>query len=115
MLLQPFVENSINHGLYHKKGTEGKLLIKAISTGNNVTIIIKDNGVGRGRAKEIRENSLKKHRSRATEIIQERLLVLKKEKNIDIDIAYNDLYDSEGAAEGTEVLITMPKILRGYD
>lgn len=115
MLLQPFVENSINHGLYHKKGNKGKLLIKAVPSGDNVTIYIRDNGVGREKAQKIRESSLKKHRSRATEIIQERISILKKEKNIDIDITYNDLYDSTGTSNGTEVLITIPKMLRIHD
>ncbi|GLR15436.1 sensor histidine kinase [Portibacter lacus] len=115
MLLQPFVENSINHGLYHKKGTDGKLIIQAIPDGDTIKVIIFDNGVGREKAKEIRANSLKKHRSRATEIIQERIQVLKKEKNIDIDIEYIDLMDDDGNSLGTKVIITLPKILKTYD
>ena len=115
MLLQPFVENSINHGLYHKKGAGGELIIKAIPDGENIKVIIHDNGIGREEARKIREQSLKKHRSRATEIIQERILVLKKEKNINIDINYKDLIDENGNALGTSVEINLPKIFKNYD
>ncbi len=115
MLLQPFVENAINHGLYHMKAGNGLLKIKATPSKNNVIVTIEDNGVGRAKAREIREQSLKKHRSRATEIITERIQVLKKEKNIDIDIRYEDLYAEEGCASGTKVTITIPKLLKTYD
>lgn len=115
MLLQPFVENSVNHGLYHMKCCKGILSIKVIPDGERVKVIIEDNGIGREKARTIKEKSLKKHKSRATEIIQERLQVLKKEKNIDIEINYQDLKDKDGQASGTKVTIDLPKLLKVYD
>ena len=115
MLLQPYIENAINHGIYHKADGKGLVVVHAIPFGSKVKVVISDNGIGRKKATEIKNNSVKKHKSRATEIIEDRLKVLKKEKNIDISISYEDLTDSSGAATGTNVIIELPKILKEYD
>ncbi|WP_235298902.1 sensor histidine kinase [Portibacter marinus] len=115
MLLQPFVENAINHGLYHKRSGKGLLEIIAVPDGQNIKIIIRDNGIGREKAAQIKKNSLKKHISRATEIIEERLKLLKSEKNMDSNIIYKDLKSKEGYSLGTEVIITIPKMFKSND
>lgn len=92
LLLQPFVENAINHGLRHKK-THGLLTIKMIFEEENDTLIcvIEDDGVGRKRAAEIKIQSLKKHKSRGTQIIEERLATFKASGELELDIITEDV------------------------
>ncbi|EDO26970.1 predicted protein [Nematostella vectensis] len=54
MLVQPLVENAINHGLYHRTDNNGVLLIDITIKQNEVTVIIDDNGIGRKEAKKLR-------------------------------------------------------------
>lgn len=91
LLLQPFVENAINHGLRHKK-TQGLLTIKMIFEEENDTFIcvIEDDGVGRERAAEIRSQSLKKHKSRGTQIIEERLATFNASGEIELIVKTED-------------------------
>ena len=110
MILQPFVENAIKHGLFHKT-SKGHLKINIVESddGDNIIISIIDDGVGRKRANEIYQKSFPRHKSRATKIIEERIEVLKKMQDYFIEIEVKDLYDDEQNACGTAVYITIPK------
>ena len=113
LLLQPFVENAINHGLRHKK-TFGLLTIKMIFEEENETLIcvIEDDGIGRKRAAEIKTQSLKKHKSRGTQIIEERLATFKASGEIELEIKTEDVNVIETALEdcGTRVTLTISNI-----
>lgn len=110
MLLQPFVENAINHGLFHKDG-EGLLSINIQKEGDGVLkCTIEDNGIGRKRAGEIRQQSNKNYKSRATQITEERLNALRKFEDFDIQFEIKDLLDQHQEALGTRVIITIPEI-----
>lgn len=74
MLLQPFVENAIEHGFKNLQ-TQGKIDIYFEKTGNFLKIRIEDNGKGLGTVTDEKQS---RHRSRALEITQERLALLKK-------------------------------------
>ena len=99
MLLQPFVENSIEHGL-RKKQTDGIIDIKLIKETDNIKIIITDNGIG---IKHTTKNNVNNHKSKAITITNERLnLLFKHEKTIStIDL-------SEPINGGTQVIIAIP-------
>ncbi len=105
LLLQPFVENAINHGLKYKKEA-GLLEIKIEEQGPLIEIQINDNGVGRKRAKEIMGKAKKAYKSRGMQIIQERLKTIELTDNIDIQIAIKDKINDK--IDGTSVLITIP-------
>lgn len=110
MLLQPFVENAINHGLFHKDGT-GILSITIIAKNNNSIICaIEDNGIGRVQAKKIQELSNRNYKSRAMQITQERLNALREVEDYDVHFEIEDLYDQRGQASGTRVSIQIPDI-----
>ena len=93
MAIQPFVENAINHGLYHLQNRKGVLSItfKQISE-DEVHCIIKDNGVGRKRASELRT---KQHASRAMQIVKERIELLSKINNQIFSIEVIDSMDGD--------------------
>ena len=110
MLLQPFVENAINHGLFHKEG-EGLLSIN-IQKEEDGTLkcIIEDNGIGREKAGEIKKLSKRNYKSRATQITEERLDALRQFEDFDIQFEIEDLFDQAGNSNGTKVIIVIPEI-----
>lgn len=107
MLIQPFLENAIEHGLQHRK--EGGLLLLQIRQEKNVlNIQIEDNGIGRKAALEIQKKKGRLHKSLGMEIVKSRLDSLKKiiGKRITMDII--DVKNDEDKATGTIVKIAMP-------
>ena len=110
MLLQPFVENAINHGLFHKMAN-GKLSLNITKNENQMLICtLKDNGVGRAAAKGIQQKAGKAYRSRAMQITSERLHALRVIEGYDLRIKVTDLENQDGSAAGTLVRITVPEI-----
>ncbi len=92
MLIQPFVENALNHGLFHRK--EGGLLNINIQKSNSDLIVeIVDNGIGVKQAKEKYKTSRLGHESHALNIIQEKIELFKNLKNFHIVISTQDCTD----------------------
>ncbi len=108
MLIQPYVENAVKHGLLHKKGNKELSIIFSMSNTNILTCIITDNGIGRQRSMEINQLQQKKHISFATGATQKRLELLNVQHSANISVAYNDLVDSRGNSTGTKVIINIP-------
>jgi LytS/YehU family sensor histidine kinase len=94
MLLQPFVENAINHGLYHLQGRPGKLEVEFTAEDDNTLLCrIEDNGIGREQARKLRK---KGHRSRGMQLIQEQLESLQSVSHLQTQIETIDLKDPTG-------------------
>lgn len=110
MLLQPFVENAINHGLFHKEGKGHLKMSVAPSINGGLKIVVEDDGIGRKRAMEIRQQSDKNYKSRALQIINERLQTLKEVEDYFLNISIEDLFDENGHPAGTKVDIEIPEI-----
>jgi len=104
-ILQPFVENALVHGLFHKKGI-GHLDIKLTSEKDFLKIQITDDGVGRAIASNLRKT--KTYKSRGMEIINEKLSLLKKLEDIDISYTIRDLDEKSG--NGTQVVIKIVNV-----
>jgi two-component sensor histidine kinase len=109
LLLQPYVENAIWHGLMHKE-ENGILSVDLRSKDNVIVCTITDNGVGREKAAEIKSKKSVTHESRGTKITGDRLKLLSTLNNIQMQINYIDLKDESGNATGTKVEITIPII-----
>jgi len=108
LLLQPLVENAINHGLFHKKGS-GLLLLKFIQGENSKELIciIDDNGVGRAKAKEIKKASAVQQESYGTKLTRQLIEIFKKYEHMDIYLEY---IDKELPETGTIVKLTLKNI-----
>lgn len=111
LLFQPFLENSIWHGLMNiNDNREGLLIFKMDIVNDKIICTIEDNGVGRYLAKEIKENSNRNYKSLASIITNERVELFNYENNKRITMRYIDKYNSEKVAIGTKVEITIPII-----
>ncbi|MEL1247840.1 sensor histidine kinase [Flavobacterium helocola] len=106
MLLQPFIENAIKHGLLHLKG-EKTINIVFKKTNHSLEISIDDNGIGRKRSEELNLNNRKDHISFATNAIEKRLEILNLNKTNKITVSYIDKYKFDEPI-GTTVIINIP-------
>lgn len=106
MLLQPFIENAIKHGLLHLKG-EKTIHIAFKKANNSLEISIDDNGIGRKRSEELNLNNRKDHISFATNAIEKRLEILNLNKTNKITVEYIDKYKFDEPM-GTTVIINIP-------
>jgi len=107
MLAQPFIENSIEHGIKHKK-SKGHISIRFKSKDGNIIFEVEDDGVGRAQAKEILYKQNREHKSLATAITHERLQVLNKKLKEKITLYIKDLIDTDNQPSGTLVQIEIP-------
>ena len=105
MLIQPFIENSLAHGLLHKEGDK-KLKI-SFELNENLICRIEDNGVGREKAKAIKQRQNKEHESFSGKATGKRLEILSNVFEGEFGYSYEDLYENHAPA-GTRVTITIP-------
>lgn len=107
MLLQPYVENAVKHGLLHKNGLK-KLLIIFSKNGDKIRIEIDDNGIGRQKSTELNAIKNKNHNSFATNAMQNRIDLLNKNNKNKITIDFIDKMNQSHQSLGTTVVIEIP-------
>jgi tetratricopeptide (TPR) repeat protein len=106
MMLQPYIENAIWHGLSHKK-TDRKLLVNMKKTVSGILFEIIDNGVGRKKANEMRSIYRKEHQSKGMELLAKRFELLSKQYGTQIQTTIIDLVNDNESA-GTKIDISVP-------
>lgn len=104
MLLQPYVENAIIHGLVHIEG-KGTLIVRIRKKKDSLICMVEDNGIGREKAIKLREQSGINRQPRGMIITQERLEILNKQRKKGFSVKVTDLKDEKGEAAGTRVEI----------
>lgn len=109
MLIQPFVENAIWHGLLPKKEGAAIVQLRIRRKGEGVHILIEDNGVGRSKAAEQKTPGDSQRRSYGLKITEERLALGEKQTSGNPLITITDLLDDEGKPAGTRVEIFVNK------
>ncbi len=107
MLLQPYIENAVKHGLLHKSGHK-KLDINFSKIEDKIRITIDDNGIGRQKSAELNAIKNKNHQSFATHAIQNRVDLLNQNKTNKITIAFIDKQNQSHQSMGTTVVIEIP-------
>ncbi len=109
MIIQPFIENAIVHGLFPKDANDdGLLSVYFEQHGQQLICTIEDNGIGREKSKEIRDKKEKYHQSRGMSVTKDRLEILKNINHLDAGYTFEDLYDTNKNARGTRVVIVLP-------
>lgn len=109
MVVQPFIENAILHGLLNKTSGEKKLKVYFYQKKSYILCIVEDNGIGRKAATEIKEASGLTRKSQGMEITRERLKILLSPFDVEDPIEIIDLTDESGNALGTRVRILIPE------
>ncbi len=109
MIIQPYVENAIKHGLFSKKGDKNLTVDFRSSDEETIICTITDNGVGRAKALELKQHSPAKYKSFATEANASRLELFNQMTSKKIGVETEDLTDENGPS-GTRVIITIPTI-----
>ena len=113
MLLQPFIENAIIHGIQPKEGS-GKVSIHILSNDKNqLECIIEDNGIGRAQAKTIQQQSSVERESFSMKIAEDRIQLINNMEGASLITI--DLHNTFGEACGTKIIITIPKNLSEHD
>lgn len=108
MLIQPFVENAINHGVMHLSDRKGVIRISFRGEEDALYCTIDDNGVGRSESALINANKRANHKSAGIEITIARLKLLHHELKSRYLYRITDKTDSNGRFDGTRVEFTIP-------
>ncbi len=109
LIIQPFVENAIWHGLMHLENKQGELLIGFEKINGNLKCIINDNGIGRKRSLELKKGTL--HQSMGLSIANERLQIVNMLNKAKTSVNLIDKTNTDGTPSGTIVELFMPVIL----
>ena len=108
MILQPYVENAIWHGLMHKEKGKGHLSLAINKEGDQIKFVIEDNGIGRDKAMSIKSRSATKHKSFGMQITKNRIAIANELYQTNASIKITDLKSDKGKALGTRVIIYLP-------
>jgi len=106
MLLQPYVENAVWHGMRYKE-EKGNLHINFEQRDNDTaTITVTDDGVGRAKSKSLKTDHQKKQKSQGMSNIKKRINILNEMYGDRIDVVVSDVFEN---GEGTKVTLVVKK------
>jgi ligand-binding sensor domain-containing protein len=107
MLMQPYIENAIKHGILHKQGM-GRISVSIGRNDGMFSCIIEDDGVGRMKAKAIKESNTERHVSLGSQISEHRVEAFNISYNSNIMVTVDDLVNEKQEGTGTRVTINIP-------
>ncbi|NLL27504.1 MAG: histidine kinase [Bacteroidales bacterium] len=110
MIIQPHVENAIIHGLLNKKNGNCNLFVQFWKQETHILCVIEDNGIGRDKAKEIKQNNGLLQKPQGIAITKERLDILNKDIKNKTTVEIIDLKDENDNPSGTRVRLIIPFI-----
>lgn len=105
LLIQPFVENAIWHGLLHREGQRRLEIWFCLNEQEQLCCHIKDNGIGRAAARQHSEGRPDGSTGKGMSISQERIKILNQQTGKNHQLFIHDLYDEQAQANGTEVVL----------
>lgn len=105
MLLQPFIENAVEHGIAKKNIPEGIINIEFKANSDRLTITVEDDGIGLQQGSEATGT---KHESLASKITYERMLALSKEYKKDFHHSISNRINEDGSIAGVKVIVEIP-------
>jgi LytS/YehU family sensor histidine kinase len=107
LLLQPFVENAIIHGLIPKK-ENGTISVDFSIEKDSLVCTILDNGIGFEKSKEIKENLVAIHKSMALDITKKRLEMMEASTAQKAKVEIKEIKNELGEIQGTKVVLNLP-------
>ena len=109
MVLQPFVENSIRHGIRYRNDSNGHVKIEIVSYEKGLKFIIEDNGVGRSVADSFKSKNPIEYQSKGISLTEQRISLMNKSRKEKIEMAVTDI-NNDGTITGTRVIINYPNV-----
>ncbi|MFC2132826.1 two-component regulator propeller domain-containing protein [Bacteroidota bacterium] len=109
MLIQPYIENAILHGLMPKSKNRELSISINIHDNKRLLCTIEDNGIGREKSLKIRAKA-KTHQSTGMKNIKDRIILYNKIHKTKMDVKITDLYDENNEASGTRVDLYIPYV-----
>ncbi|MFX0555880.1 tetratricopeptide repeat-containing sensor histidine kinase [Maribacter sp. CXY002] len=110
LILQPFLENALWHGLSSKQGEKNIVLDVKKGAEGFINIAITDDGVGRDAAEKIKQSKVLKRKSVGIDITKERLANFSKDFINSFHVEIIDIYDVNNIASGTTIMLNIPTI-----
>jgi LytS/YehU family sensor histidine kinase len=108
LLIQPYVENAIWHGLM-QKDSPGRLLVQVTQPDDNLLkVVVQDNGIGRDQAAALKSKSATAHKSYGLQITSDRLRIVNRLHGVQATATVEDLYDVVQQPAGTKVTLLIP-------
>ncbi|MEO8770802.1 MAG: histidine kinase [Ferruginibacter sp.] len=114
MLLQPYIENCIRHGIMHKNDGQGLIDIRFNLTDGKLVCSVTDNGVGRSAASAFKSMQHINYQSKGTELTGQRIMMINKNNTADIILKTEDLFNTNGEPCGTKVTVVIPLVKADY-
>lgn len=109
MIIQPYIENSILHGIAHKRD-KGMITVTIQPSNGHLECIVEDDGVGRRKAQELKSKKLTSHKSVGLQVTSERLQLISERTGKAAGVEVVDLYNEVQEAVGTKVIICLPLV-----
>jgi sensor histidine kinase YesM len=110
LILQPFLENALWHGLSSKEGEKRIHLHVSRERSSYINITITDNGVGREESEKMKERRVLKRKSVGIDITRERLANFSKDFQNSFQVDIVDLYDENNKPSGTQIVLHIPTV-----
>jgi putative methionine-R-sulfoxide reductase with GAF domain len=103
MIIQPFVENSIWHGLMPRQGERWVHIHFELSSDDLLICTVTDNGIGRDASARLKQNGHEQHKSKGLSLVYDRLHILRQQYGQAFEVTIKDLVDTNNVPAGTEV------------
>lgn len=108
MLIQPYIENAVWHGLRYREST-GFLRVELKPDNDNLLVVITDNGIGRKRSGELKTENQKKQQSTGLKNIEERLRIINRVYKRSFEVKVEDLENGQGTVVSLRVPVDTKK------
>jgi len=110
LIVQPYVENAIEHGIAHSEQPDLKLTVRVNLAGDFIKYTIEDNGIGRQKSAVYNRQNKPHHKSVGLKITENRIQIFNGSQHSRDDIVITDLYNKSGEPAGTSVSIKLKVI-----
>ncbi|GAB3963177.1 hypothetical protein GCM10028805_65760 [Spirosoma harenae] len=107
MIIQPYIENAILHGIAHKK-EQGMIWVRIKPTDDYLECIVEDDGIGRQKAAELKSKTPTSHKSVGLKVTAERLQLIGQRNGKQTRVVVIDKEDDDHQALGTQIIIELP-------